>query len=35
MPIESILMLAGILAVFGGFAGMILFADLTWQPRQR
>jgi multisubunit Na+/H+ antiporter MnhC subunit len=35
MPIETILVLTGIVAVFGGFAGMVCFADLTWQGNRK
>jgi hypothetical protein len=35
MPTDTILVLAAIIAVFGGFAGLVCFADLTWQPKRK
>lgn len=36
MPAETIVTLAAVLATFGFFAGMLVFADLTWdKPRHK
>ncbi len=34
MPADVIYPITGIGAVFAFFAGMVLFADLTWKPRK-
>lgn len=35
MPLDTILVLTAIVAVFGGFAGLVCFADLTWQAKRK
>lgn len=35
MPFETILILTAIVAVFGGFAGMVCFANLTSQRNRK
>ena len=33
MPTETMIEVAAILAVFACFSAILLFGDLTWQPR--
>ena len=34
MPTDTALVVAGITVAFVFFAGMLLFADITWKPRK-
>jgi hypothetical protein len=35
MPVDTILVLSGVLAAFAFFAATLTYSDMTWEPRHR